>query len=268
MKLATVFQPYLSLTALALLIISALLAGCQRLESGPTAESNGECVVLLHGLGRGSWSMNRMADSLADQGYLVRNLEYDSRQHDIPYLADRVVSSGIDWCREQQPRRIHFVTHSMGGILVRFHLASQRVPDLGRVVMLSPPNQGSEVTDRLKDLWLYRWYNGPAGQQLGTTAEDIPPRLGPVDFPLGVITGNRAAFYDWWFSDVIPGEDDGKVAVDRARVAGMADFLVLPYNHTTIMQQPDVMAQTAYFLKHGRFERPQEVSAPADPATN
>jgi hypothetical protein len=128
---------------------------------------------------------------------------------------------------------------------------------MGRAVMLSPPNQGSEVVDALRDNAVFQWVNGPAGQQLGTDAQSVPRKLGPVTFSLGVITGNQHSLFDTWFSDMIPGANDGKVSVQSAKVEGMKDFLVLPHDHTFIMQKPDVIAQTLHFLKEGRFHRPE-----------
>ena len=150
---------------------------------------------------------------------------------------------------------MHFVTHSMGGILLRYYLSRHSIPELGRVVMLSPPNQGSAAADALLENPVYVWFNGPAGLQLGTGPDGIAASLGPVGFPLGIITGNRAAFFDSWLSDMIPGEDDGKVSVARAKVEGMTDFLVLPYSHSFIMEEEEVIAQTLHFLRHGMFQR-------------
>jgi hypothetical protein len=141
----------------------------------------------------------------------------------------------------------------MGGILVRYFLGEHRPINLGRVVMLSPPNRGSEAADHLQESTLYRWYNGPAGQQLVTGREGLPEQLGPVDFPLGVITGNQHSFFDYWLADLIPGVDDGKVSVERAKVDGMTDFLVLPYSHPFIMDAREVIEQTLRFLRRGRF---------------
>ena len=151
--------------------------------------------------------------------------------------------------------RVHFVTHSMGGILVRFYLANHRLVNLGRVVMLSPPNQGSETVDKLANMPGFGWLNGPAGQQLGTDENSLPNRLGPADFELGIITGNRSI--NLILSTMIPGPDDGKVAVERAKLAGMADFLVVPHSHPFIMKKPLVIEQTQFFLEHGRFRREQ-----------
>jgi pimeloyl-ACP methyl ester carboxylesterase len=214
-----------------------------------------ECVVLLHGLGRTHRSMTSMADALHAAGYVSVNIDYPSRDQPIEVLADSVMREGVDRCGKENAAVIHFVTHSMGGILVRYFLANQHLDRIGRVVMLSPPNQGSEAVDMLKDEPLYAWINGPAGQQLGTGGDSLPLRLGPVDFPLGIITGNKAAFYDTWLADAIPGPNDGKVSVERARVAGMADFLVVPFTHTFIMDEPEVKSQTLHFLRHGRFYR-------------
>ena len=214
------------------------------------------CAVLLHGLGRTSRSMHNMGQALSEAGYLTINLDYPSRQKSIEQLADEVVSKGIQQCRDADADRIDFVTHSMGGIVLRYYLSRQNITELGRVVMLSPPNQGSEATDRLKHNFIYRWVNGPAGQQLGTGPEDIAAALGPVKYQTGIITGDRHSFFDGWLAEIIPGKDDGKVSVERAKVDGMTDFLVLPYAHSFIMQADEVIAQTLHFLQYGEF-RPE-----------
>ncbi len=236
-----------------------VLAACRVSGEGVSGSStsrvhSGECVVLLHGLGRTSGSMEELAEALQQAGYGTANIDYPSRSAGIVELADRVVPEGIRRCRNQGARRIHFVTHSMGGILLRFYLGKHGLPELGRVVMLAPPNRGSEVADALRDNALYQWVNGPAGQELGKGG--VPARLGPVDYPVGIITGNRAAPWDLWFSKLIPGEDDGKVGVESARLEGMRDFLVVPYSHTFIMNREEVIDQVLHFLEAGRFLRP------------
>ncbi|MGD8366878.1 MAG: alpha/beta fold hydrolase [Desulfobacterales bacterium] len=225
-----------------------------RVDAG-AAGPNGACVVLLHGLARTSSSMETMAAALGAAGYRTVNIDYPSTEKPIEELAVEAVSEGLRQCRAAGAERIHFVTHSMGGLLVRYYLTQREVPELGRTVMLSPPNQGSEVADHLRDTAIYRWVNGPAGQQLGTGKDGIARRLPPVTYPVGVIAGNEASFFDAYFSDMIPGEDDGKVAVERAKVAGMADFIALPYGHTFIMEQADVIGQVLYFLENGRFQK-------------
>ena len=152
--------------------------------------------------------------------------DYPSTEKRIEDLAYAAVDAGLRQCEAGAAVRVHFLTHSMGGILIRYYLAHRTIAALGRVVMLSPPNQGSEVVDRLRNVPGFYALNGPAGQQLGTEANSIPNELGPIDFELGVIAGNSSI--NWFLSTLIPGEDDGKVAVERAKIQGMADFCRRP----------------------------------------
>lgn len=195
--------------------------------------------------------MQPLADALQAAGYVVHNLDYPSRTAPIEQLADRAIAPAVNACRTDGAARIHFVTHSLGGILVRQYLATHSMPDLGRVVMLGPPNQGSEVVDRLGAWWLFAVSNGPAGRQLGTGAASIPNRLGPVSYPVGVIAGSHSI--NWLNSLLIPGPDDGKVSVARTRVSGMTDHLVLPCSHPFLMRDRTAIRQTIHFLAHGRF---------------
>jgi len=226
--------------------------------AGKNSKASFECVILLHGLGRTADSMEDMARALKEAGFGTINLDYPSRDYPIETLAMDVIPRGIRHCREQGAKKIHFVTHSMGGILLRYYLTQRPIENFGRVVMLSPPNQGSELVDELKDNALYQWYHGPAGLQLGTGPDSFVAGLGAVNYPVGVITGNTHAVFDAWFADKIPGDDDGKVSVERAKVEGMVDFLALPFSHPFIMQKKAVADQTIYFLRHGMFYRPAD----------
>jgi pimeloyl-ACP methyl ester carboxylesterase len=248
------------LTAINILMLAAAvclppsaIASEKALE--PDTLLSGQCVVLLHGLARTSRSMEPMAAALSSAGYRTVNIDYPSTEKPIEDLAMTALPEGIRQCRQANVTQIHFVTHSMGAMLLRYYLSQRQVPELGRAIMLSPPNQGSEVADQLRDTFLYRWYNGPAGQQLGTGEDGIAARLPAVDYPVGIITGHVHRFFDAFFSEMIPGEDDGKVGVERARVEGMTDFLPLPYGHTFIMEEEEVIDQVLYFLKYGRFSR-------------
>ncbi|MCM0148643.1 alpha/beta fold hydrolase [Photobacterium galatheae] len=207
------------------------------------------CVVLLHGLARTAHSMSAMAEALAQAGYRTVNVDYPSTQMTIPALAERVIPQGVSQCGHTEP--VHFVTHSMGGILVRQYLSEHPVQGLGRVVMLAPPNQGSEVVDTMHDFFLFQWIYGPAGQQLGTDALSIPKQLSPVSFELGVIAGNRSI--DFLTSWSLPEPHDGKVSVESTKVAGMKAHLVLPVTHTFIMRHDETIQQSVYFLGHGFF---------------
>ncbi len=210
-----------------------------------------ECVVLLHGLVRTSASMEKLERRLEKENYYVINVSYPSREHTIEELANIAVGSGIKSCLEKETSKINFVTHSLGGILVRQFLKLNKRKDIGRVVMLGPPNQGSEVVDNLKDTPGFELINGPAGMQLGTKVTDIPKALGPVEFELGVIAGTQSI--NIILSTFLPNPDDGKVSVESTKVEGMKDFVALPTTHPFMMKNEIVIEQVVHFLKNGKF---------------
>lgn len=219
--------------------------------------SASECVILLHGLARTSSSMNKLEKRLNKENYSVINVDYPSRQKKIEELAEIAVNEGLEFCRKEKALRIHFVTHSLGGILVRYYLASQKIPEMGRIVMLAPPNQGSRVVDKFSGYPGYGVINGPAGYQLGTDENSIPLQLGPADFELGIIAGNKTI--NLILSTAFDESNDGKVAVKDTQLEGMTDFLVVPYAHPFIMDSNEVIDQVLYFLRHGFFIKNKEV---------
>jgi len=210
-----------------------------------------ECVVLLHGLARTASSMNKLDISLTSKGYLVANVDYPSRKMEIEKLSELAVKSGIDQCNKANAYPINFVTHSLGGILVRHYFRHRDTKNVKRVVMLGPPNKGSEVVDSLKNLPGYELLNGPAGMQLGTTEDSIPKNLGPVNFELGVIAGTKSI--NLILSSFLPRPDDGKVSVESAKVEGMCGFISLPTTHPFIMKNDEVINQVIKFLEVGKF---------------
>lgn len=213
--------------------------------------SNAECVIVLHGLARTSSSMEPVAAALRDQGYTVANVDYPSREKSIEELAPLAVATGLNECPAEA--MVHFVTHSLGGILVRYYLERNELSRLGRVVMIAPPNRGSEVVDKLQDVPGFAWLNGPAGMQLGTDENSVPSRLGAVGYKLGVIAGT--ATVNPILSQYLPNPDDGKVSVESTKVDGMRDFVIVERSHTFIMRAPEVIAQVVSFLANGRFKR-------------
>jgi triacylglycerol lipase len=211
-----------------------------------------ECVVLLHGLARGALSMSRMQRALRGAGYRTVNIAYPSRKHRVEELADIAVCKGLDAGRAQHGiETVHFVTHSLGGILLRQYLSENEIPELGRVVMLGPPNQGSAAVDALGRMPGFDWVHGPAGRQLGKGVESVPLRLGPVDFEVGVIAGNRSI--DPITSLVLETPDDGRVSVADTQVEGMKDFVVVDHSHAFMMRMQRSIDLTLAFLENGQF---------------
>ncbi len=208
-----------------------------------------ECVVFLHGLARTSSSMDKMADAFENAGYTVSNLDYPSRKHPIEKLALMAVEAGISECPSGSV--IHFVTHSLGGILLRYYLEQDDIPNLGRVVMLAPPNQGSGVVDKLRYFPGFKAFNGPAGMQLGTGEDSIPSQLGLVEFEVGIIAGRKT--FNPFLSLYLQNPDDGKVSVENTKVEGMTDFIVVSRSHPFIMKAAEVIVQVISFIKTGRF---------------
>ena len=224
---------------------------CSSLLTAGAATAS-ECVVLLHGLARSSMSFNRMQEALETDGYLTANIDYPSREHEIAELAKIAVGEGLASCRaDESVEKIHFVTHSLGGILVRQYLSTEDIDELGRVVMLGPPNQGSVAADDLEGVPGFDWINGPAGRQLGKGEQSVPLSLGPADFELGVIAGNRTI--DPITSAVLENPDDGRVSVSDTKVEGMDDFIVVEHSHAFLMSMDRPIELTKRFLHTGSF---------------
>lgn len=207
---------------------------------------------MLHGLARTATSMNKMQRALIDEGYETANIDYPSRDFTVEELAETAVKDGLDACRSGgQVERIHFVTHSLGGILLRQYLSTQEIAELGRVVMLAPPNQGSAAVDELGGVPGFDWLNGPAGRQLGKGEQSVPLKLGPANFELGVIAGNRTI--DPVTSAVLENPDDGRVSVEDTKLEGMDDFIVVEHSHAFMMRMRPTIELTIRFLKNGSF---------------
>ena len=212
-----------------------------------TAES--ACIVLLHGLARTENSMNYLQGQLENEGYKVVNIGYPSRKHTIDKLTRKAITPALEFCKEES--EINFVTHSLGGIVVRYYLSKHTLPRLKHVVMLAPPNKGSELVDKLGKLPGYKLLNGDAGLQLGTDVDSIPSQLGKANFDLGIIAGSSSI--NWILSSLIPSTDDGKVSIENTKLEGMNDHIVLPVSHPFIMRDDETISQIIYYLKNGKF---------------
>lgn len=195
--------------------------------------------------------MTKMAAALTRAGFNVLNVQYPSRRATIAALSETALGSAMAHAQLRNCQRIHCVAHSLGGILVRCYFARHQAHRLGRVVMLGPPNQGSELVDILGSWRLFKWLNGPAGSQLGTHQDTLPNKLGPVDFELGIIAGDRSI--NLLNSLLIPGRDDGKVSLARTKVTGMKEHLIIHACHPFLMRNDEAIARTVTFLQTGTF---------------
>lgn len=210
-----------------------------------------DTVVLLHGILRSRRCMGKLARLLAREGFHVLNTGYASSRYDIAALAQQLHTRINEQVAETQGK-VHFVGFSMGGLLIRAYLAAHRPKQLGRVVMLGTPNNGSEVADFLQHNPLYRWVYGPAGQQLITRQQAFIHHFGAVDYELGIIAGNKPV--DGFLSSrLIPSAHDGRVSVESTKLHGMKDHIILPVNHTFLPAYAPAMQQTLKFLQHGQF---------------
>lgn len=215
------------------------------------ASAQSECVILLHGLARTANSMNKMEAELTNNGYYVVNHGYPSRRFDVPTLAEEQLPVAIEKCEALEA--INFVTHSMGAILLRQYLEENDMSRLNRVVMLGPPNQGSQVVDRLKNVLGFKFINGPAGVQLGTKKDDVPAKLGPAKGEVGVVAGKRSI--NLILSLYLPNPDDGKVSVESTKLEGMKDHITVNVAHPFLMTNKGVIKHVLHFLSEGAFQK-------------
>lgn len=155
----------------------------------PNLAASKKCVILLHGLARSEASFALLERSLRVQEFVVVNPGYSSNKKPIAALVQETLPAAVAACEEL---RINFVTHSLGGILVREYLAHLRLDKLGRVVMLGLPGQRSQVVDVTRKLMGFNFFNGLAGHQWSTDQDSVPNQLPPVDFSLGVFAGKIA----------------------------------------------------------------------------
>jgi pimeloyl-ACP methyl ester carboxylesterase len=236
------------LKTMALWIVPALI------QSSPINPAAGpdEHVVLLHGLCRTTRSMAKMERTLTEAGYTVHNLSYPTRRKPVDRLSNEHLTPLLDRPDLQKATKLHFVTHSLGGIVLRQYLSNHHPRNLGRIVLLGPPSQGSHVVDKIGHWKIFQSINGPAGAQLNCKPTSLPNQLGPLGHVHAVIAGSRSI--NWINSCMIPGPDDGKVAVANTRLPDTTDHLALPVTLPHLMYNDRVIRNVLHYLGEGHFE--------------
>jgi hypothetical protein len=217
---------------------------------GVEEKAGRETVVLLHGLGRTRAAMWPLAARIEKAGFEVVRIGYDSLRHSPEQILAEVAQQ-IDACCANRPEPVHFVGHSLGGLIIRAYLAGHAVRSRGRVVLIATPNSGTPLVDSYGDAW---WMDlaGPTAKSLGTGLDSFPNSLPKPDYPVGVIAGTREY---WLIRDLIPGEHDGLVPLESTKIDGMVDFITVDSNHAFLRYSEEVARQTIAFLRTGRFLR-------------
>lgn len=243
-----------------LIFLSILLLNACSIQKSWTPESvaaiqntGRDYVVLLHGLWRDSSNLDEFEAYFTSRGYQVLNLDYPSRRHSIPEIEALFIRPILKAVPLEESQRIHFVTHSMGGIVLRLYFENNSLPQAGRSVMISPPNHGSNWADLLEERESYRSIAGPAAYGLRTKNNRLLESLGPATFDLGIIAGNKSYFNAE--NDLLPGEDDGMVAVESMKLEGMRDMIILHDHHRGLTRNKQAMQQAEHFIENGRFQR-------------
>jgi hypothetical protein len=199
--------------------------------------------------------MQTLAEGLRDRGFEPHNLDYPSTRQ-TPEELLKSIAAAVERCCAGESGRTHFVGHSLGAILIRALLAEDPPPTLGRVVLLAPPNRGSEIVDTFGEYAIFEAILGPTAVELGTDEGSLPNNLPAPDYELGIIAGNQSLSPIG--SVLLPGDDDGTVRIEATRVEGARDFLVVEATHTFIMSEPEVIRQVVHFLKVGMFDHTGE----------
>ncbi len=208
-------------------------------------------VVLVHGLALRGWAMLFLAWSLRRAGYRTLVPNYPSRKFTLEELAGDLIDQVSAFTRECS--QVHFVGHSMGGLMIRLILRSGVVTDRGRIVMLGTPHRGSEIVDKLKDVFIFRRFFGPAGCSL-TTDQRFDEALNLSGYEIGIIAGDLNVSMLAKYCDM-PSPSEGRVTVHSSHAIDETDHIVLPVGHTLMLASPTVRDQCLYFLKSGRFAK-------------
>ena len=213
-----------------------------------------QTVILLHGIIRNHFDMMLLEKRMKKEGYACINIKYPSTKHAIEDLAEQINGQLQQNENYTGADKVHFVVHSMGGLITRHILAKHRPANLGSVVMLGTPNKGSEMADYL-DAHKYlatpfRLIFGPSASQLRTAHKHFEDEI--IDFPLGIIASD--ASLNPIGKQVFGAPNDTLVSIESTKIEGMSDHIIIPCPHAMMMFDPRIINQVTAFLKDGKFD--------------
>lgn len=225
--------------------------------TGKVPEMKPEVVVCLHGLARSRDSMKGLADVINETGdFSAITFGYPSMSATLDEHASALGKTieSLDGAR-----RIHFVAHSMGNIVIRRMMAQQIErdgkidPRFGRMVMLGPPNQGASLGKLFGGGKIVGLLLGPAAKQLGTEWAQTELQLVTPPIEFAIIAGGMST---GGYSPLLNGDDDFIVRVNETKLPGAADYRVLPVHHAGVRSAESVGDMTVCFLQNGYLETP------------
>lgn len=232
----------------------------ERSEEASTLPANakphkGEIVFLLHGLMRNNQDMMLLQKEFVKRGYKTCNWSYASNRFSIKELGKQLKEL-ID---KTPMTTIHFVGHSMGGIVIRSYMDQFKPTNVGRVVMIGTPNSGASIASLFSDYELFKKSFGPAAIELASDSQKGLAQ--PADFPnteFAVIAGGTGTKYG--MNPLIKGDNDGLVATEEAKLKGAKCFTIVPLHHMIIHLEKSTIQKTANFIEFGSFDTPGNTS--------
>ncbi len=244
---------YISYIALFLLFISIALVYFVetrdlRLQSA-WETSSGENVVLVHGILRGSSSMNKIKIEFIRQGFSVTGFDYTKKDGSIEEISDSLHKK----IKKFPKGKIHFVTHSMGAVIVRSYISKYKPRNIGRVVMIAPPNNGSVYAAVLLHLPFFEKIFGRSGMDIAEGENCIVNSLPVPEFEFGVIAGGTG--YEIGLNPFLKGDNDGTVLLKETIIEGMADFMQIKGQHSFLLFNNEVISESINFIKNGKFQK-------------
>ncbi|MBP7190120.1 MAG: hypothetical protein KA998_02615 [Rickettsiaceae bacterium] len=229
-------------------ILNAVLILPATLYASPLQASNQECVVLLHGWAKSGRCMIPVEESLTKEGYKVQNITYPTRYYKIEDIVNKYIYPNV---KTEGCTKLHFVGHSLGGIVTRYYIEKYRPKNLGRVVLIGSPSKGSEIVDKISGPYFINKILGPAVLELSTHSTFLSSLKNP-DYDLGIISGD-ISLNPFTSIFILPGPDDGIVSLESTKVEGMKDQITLSSTHVMILKNHTTHEEISCFLENGRF---------------